>query len=267
MTTLFKDSKMRRNFQYFIVLLFFSSCGAGRSLTYFGNLKESETYTSTITNRVEPVIQPDDLLSITLSSLNPESNVLFNNGLLQAPGGGGSAGSGEKLNEGYLVDKTGSINYPVLGTLKIAGLTKTEAIQLLTTKISQYVKNPIINIRFLNFKVTVVGEVNHPATIDVRTERINIVEALGLAGDMTIYGKRTNVLIIREKNGVRNTARIDLSNKESLNSPYYYLQQNDIVYVEAEKAKGLQASSSNYYLPVIATIASLISVLSFIVFR
>lgn len=186
---------------------------------------------------------------------------------MQAPGGGGSAGSGEKLNEGYLVDKTGSINYPVLGTLKIAGLTKTEAVQLLTTKISQYVKNPIINIRFLNFKVTVVGEVNHPATLDVRTERINIVEALGLAGDMTVYGKRTNVLIIREKNGVRNTARIDLSKKASLSSPYYYLQQNDIVYVEAEKAKGLQASSSNYYLPIVATVASIVSVLSYLILR
>ena len=253
---------MQRNFQYFIVLLFFTACGSGRNLVYFGNLKETETYTSTITNKVEAVIQPDDLLSITLSSLNPESNVLFNNGLLQTPGG--SAGSGEKLNEGYLVDKAGTINYPVLGSLKIAGLTKTEATQLLTTKISQYVKNPIINIRFLNFKITVVGEVNHPTTLTVPTERINIVEALGLAGDMTVYGKRTNVLIIREKNGIRNTARIDLTNKESLNSPYFYLQQNDIVYIEPEKTRILQANPANYYLPLIGSVASILSVLYFV---
>lgn len=263
MLTLSNVSKMQRNFQYFIALLFFTSCGTGRNITYFSDLKESETYTSTISNKVDPVIQPDDLLSITLSSLNPESNVLFNNGILQGAGNSNSAGSGERLNEGYLVDKSGTINFPVLGTLKLAGLTKAEATQLLTTKITQYVKNPIINIRFLNFKVTVVGEVNRPATISVPTERINVVEALGLAGDMTIYGKRTNVLIIREKDGVRNTARINLSNKASLNSPYYYLQQNDIVYVEAEKAKALQASSTNYYLPLVSAVASIVSVLLF----
>ncbi len=264
MPSLLNASKMQRNFQYFIVLLFFTSCGASKNLVYFSNLQETENYTSPIKNAVDPIIQPDDLLSITLSSLNPESNVLFNNGVLQTPGGTGSAGSGEKLNEGYLVDKQGTINYPVLGNLKLAGLSKTEATRLLTTKIGQYVKNPIINIRFLNFKITVVGEVNSPATINVPTERINIVEALGLAGDITVYGKKKNVLIIRERNGVRNTVRIDLTDKESLNSPYYYLQQNDIVYVEPEKARGLQASSTNFYLPIIATVASIISVLFFV---
>src|SRR5688572_19522087 len=124
----------------------------------------------------------------------------------------------------------------------------------MTNEIKAHVKNPIVNIRFLNFKVTVIGEVNAPATFTVDTEKINVLEALGLAGDMTAFGKRDNVLIIREKEGVRSTARINLNNKDVLNSPFFYLQQNDIVYVEPEnKSKVAETRPGNRFIPIWAT--------------
>ena len=164
-----------------------------------------------------------------------------------------------KINEGYQVDKNGEINFPVMGKVKLADLTMEQATEKMTTQIKQYVKNPIVNIRFMNFKVTVIGEVNRPASFTIPSERINILEALGLAGDMTTFGRRENVLILREKNGVRTTARINLNNKEVLNSPFFYLQQNDIVYVEPDNREKLsQTNLVNRYIPVfVATITAL----------
>lgn len=219
-----------------------SACTSSRNLVYFSDLDNPGT--GPIQNRANPKIQPDDVLSITVSSLSPESNALYNNGVLPQANlatGSMSAAPG-KANEGYLVDKDGFINFPVLGNVKLAGLTKEEATAKLTSEISRDVKKPIINIRFLNFKVTVIGEVSKPSTFTIPTENINILEALALAGDLTPYGKRENILVIREKDGVRTTTRINLNNKSTLDSPYYYLQQNDIVYVEPDKNKEAQIS-------------------------
>jgi polysaccharide export outer membrane protein len=242
-----------------------TSCSSSRNLVYFSDLTNNSEYKASIENNIEPEIQPNDILSIKVSSLNPESNTLFNNGTIQTPGTANIILNGDNaLNEGYVVDQTGAINFPVLGKVQLAGLTREKAIDKMTTEIRKSVKSPIVSIRYLNFKVTVIGEVNKPSTFTVATERINILEALGLAGDMTPYGKRENVLLIREKNGVRSTTRLNLNNKEVLNSPYFYLQQNDVVYVEPDKIKQIQASTNTRDLTV-ASIA--VSVLVAIIFN
>lgn len=255
----------RRNYQVvcsLLVLSLITSC-SNRNLVYFSDLPASSSYEVPVKNYMHPKIQPDDILSITVSSLNPESNVLFNNVILPQTTGGTANVIANKVNEGYLVDKDGSINFPVIGKVLLAGLTKEEAVEKMTNEVKAHVKNPIVNVRFVNFKVTVVGEVNLPSTFTVATEKINVIEALGLAGDMTAYGKRENVLIIREKEGVRSATRINLNNKDVLNSPYFYLQQNDIVYVEPDnRAKVAQTNPNNRFIPIWA---SLITATGFVI--
>jgi polysaccharide biosynthesis/export protein len=245
-----------------LVLTLAASC-SNRNLVYFSNLSNSAPEQSVIKNYEQPKIQAGDVLSVTVSSLNPESNVLFNNVILPATTNGTGGVIASKVNEGYLVDKSGAINFPVIGKITVAGLTKEQAVEKMTTEIKAHVKNPIVNVRFINFKVTVIGEVNSPSTFIVTNEKINVLEALGLAGDMTAFGKRENVLIIREKDGVRSTARINLNNKDVLNSPYFYLQQNDIVYVEPEnRTKVEQTNPNNRFIPIWA---SLITATGFVI--
>ena len=241
------------------VLLLLGACRSSRNLVYFSDLKSEVTALEPADYTNEPRIQPNDLLNISLSSLSPESNVLFNSGVLLPAGGvAGNTASLLKINEGYSVDRNGEINFPVMGKVRLGGLTKKEATEKMTREFTRYVKNPIVNILFLNFKVTVIGEVNHPASFTVPSERINILEALGLAGDMTTFGRRENVLLLRDKNGVRSAIRLNLNDKAVLNSPYFYLQQNDIVYVEPDNhTKVAQTAAFNRYIPiVVATITA-----------
>ena len=260
-----KEQFTTNRFLIFFILLLLNACGPSRNITYFSNLKDAGNINEPIKNRADPRIQSDDLLSITVSSLNPEANLLFNSGVLQSTGSGASAApAGNKLNEGYLVDKNGAINFPVLGSIKLAGLTKEQATDKMTVEIKQHIKDPIVNIRFLNFRITVIGEVNRPSTFTVPTERVNLVEALALAGDMTTFGKRENILIIRESDGIRSTTRVNLNDKAIFDSPYYYLQQNDIMYVEPAKIKQLQGGSGSFYLGIASASLSIISL--FIIF-
>lgn len=242
---------------FFVALL---SCGPSRNLVYLDDLGKSTEYKTPIENSSLTRIQTDDLLSISVSSLNQGSNILFNSGVLPQDGGA-DASAINRASEGYMVDKSGFVNLPVIGKIKLAGLSREEATELLTNRLNEYLKNPIVNIRFLNFKVTVIGEVNNPSSFTIPTEKINVLEALGLAGDMTAFGKRDNVLIIREKEGVRSATRINLNNKEVLNSPYFYLQQNDIVYVEPEnRTKVAQTSANNRYIPIVVAAITAIAI-------
>jgi polysaccharide export outer membrane protein len=245
----------------FLFLIFFCSCAPTRNLVYFKDIQNDKGFLEEIKNKIEPVIQPNDLLEITVISLNAESNILFNSGVLPTIGSAGGAAAPGKVNEGYLVAANGTINFPVLGSVKLVGLTKEEATSKLTAEIRNHVKNPIVNMRFLNFRITVLGEVNRPSTFVVPSERINLIEALGQAGDMTAYGKRENVLIIREKNGVRSINRINMASKDAFNSPYFYLQQNDVVYVEPVKIKGLQTGSSSFYIPLVSAAISIVGII------
>lgn len=243
-----KKNNLKISLHIFAVVIVLSTSCTQRNLVYFSDMQSSGNE-SPIRNYAQPVIQPDDILSVTVSSLNPESNVLFNNVILPNTANSGQVIATTKVNEGYLVDKAGFINFPVIGKVMLAGLTKEQAVEKMTNEIKVHVKSPIVNVRFLNFKVTVIGEVNKPNTFTIDTEKISVLEALGLAGDMTAYGKRENVLIIREQQGVRRTTRINLNNKDVLNSPYYYLQQNDIIYVEpSNREKTAETKVGNKYI-------------------
>jgi polysaccharide export outer membrane protein len=259
-----KNVNMKHKSLLFLIFLAFNACGPSRNITYFSNINAAGETNEKIENKIDPQIQPDDLLSINVSSLSPEANLLFNNGVMQAGGTAGGAPTVSKNSDGYLVDKSGAINFPVLGSVKLSGLTKEQAADKMKTEIKRHVKDPIVNVRFLNFKVTVIGEVGRPSNFTVPTDRLNLIEALGLAGDMTVYGRRDNVLIIREKDGMRSTVRVNLNDKNVLNSPYFYLQQNDVVYVEAVKLKKLQSGSGTFYLGLVSASVAILSL--FVIF-
>ena len=162
---------------------------------------------------------------------------------------------------GYLVDVTGAIELPLIGTLNVGGLTTMEAKELIKKKVADYLKEPTVNVRFLNYKVSVLGEVLHPSVYVIPNETITLPEALGLAGDMTIYGKRENVLVIRDENGKKIFGRVNLTTRDVYNSPYYYLHENDIVYVEPGKGRIAQTDKIYQLLPVVLSALSLISVI------
>jgi polysaccharide export outer membrane protein len=157
----------------------------------------------------------------------------------------------------YLVNAEGYIEFPVLGKLKVGGLSRSEVIKMLQDKISVYIKNPMINFRIMNFKVSVQGEVTAPGTYTVDSERITLIEALSKAKDLTIYGKRNNILIIREINGVKSYNRIDITKADFIDSPFYYLAQNDVVYVEPNKNK-INGAAIGPNTGVIISISSLL---------
>lgn len=253
-----------KNILFTIVIVSSFSCSK-RNLVYFSDLDPEAGASFPITSKSEPRIQADDLLSITVTSLNPESNMLFNAGVI-IPAEGNNTTISAPINENYLVDKDGYINYPVIGQIKLEGYTKQEAVIRMVDLLDEYVKDPIINIRFMNFKVTVIGEVQQPNSFVIPTEKITVLEALGLAGDMTAYGKRENVLIIREKDGIRTANRLNLNNKDVLNSEFFYLQQNDIIYVEPYKTKAIQADNNPRTFALISSGLTL-AVILFLNFR
>ncbi|MFB5944281.1 polysaccharide biosynthesis/export family protein [Albibacterium profundi] len=248
-------------------LLLFSSCAEQRNLVYFDDIQQSDAYTQAITNAHEPKIQVGDIMSITVSTLDPTSNALFNTGaVIQGQNtqlsSSNAAGSTNLGKEGYLVGNDGNINFPVVGKIQLKGLTLTEAHEKMRDEISKYVKDPIVNVRYLNFKVTVIGEVTRPTTFTVANEQINVLEALGRAGDMTPFGMRENVLVIRETDGKRQMARLNLNSSSVFQSPYFYLQQNDIVYVEPSEMKGKQANRNPNSVPIIMGVLSIITIIA-----
>jgi polysaccharide export outer membrane protein len=243
---------MKYNFLCLALLLFIGSCNSSKNLAYFGDMEEQGLYKEKITNSSVPRIQPDDILSISISSLNPEANAMFNREAASytsiSSRSNVSSNYSRSGDEGYLVDNEGFVDFPVLGKVKLAGLTKQEAKTLLYRELQDYLKEPTVNIRFLNFRVTVIGEVKNPATFTIPSEKVNILEALGMAGDMTAFGRRENVLLIREEGGVRTMTRLNLKSIETLKSPFFYLQQNDVVYVEPNKVKNTQSTIDTRYI-------------------
>ncbi|WP_114751709.1 polysaccharide biosynthesis/export family protein [Pleomorphovibrio marinus] len=259
---------MRRFFNILLILTAIVGCSK-RNLVYFSDIDVDSQYSVEIPDISKPKIQKNDILRITVSSLSPESNLLFNLGVVNPrennnpPQLANTNPQAQVPMDGYLVDGNGEINFPVLGKIKLEGLTKEEAIEELTFLLREHVKDPIVNMRFMNFRVTVIGEVNSPSSFIVNSDQVSVLEALGLAGDMTEFGKRENVLIIRENNGVRQATRLDLNKKDFLNSEYYYLRQNDVVYVEPDKMKAIRAGTNQRNLTILSVVASLTTALLF----
>ncbi|MCA5004102.1 polysaccharide biosynthesis/export family protein [Sphingobacterium bovistauri] len=218
---------MKRILYLVILILVLGSCASRREVVY---LQDSNVVPENIYIKYAPKIQQEDLLTITVSAADLKAVLPFNQ---LNPYQVQSANSTDfAFKPTYLVDNNGEIDFPVIGKLKLGGLSRLEATQVLKTQLTEYIVNPGVNITFANFKITVLGEVNKPGTYNLSQERVTILEALGLAGDMTIKGVRNNVLLVREKNGEKEMHRLNLLTDSIVNSPYFYLAQNDVVYVE-----------------------------------
>ncbi|MBS1921516.1 MAG: polysaccharide biosynthesis/export family protein [Bacteroidetes bacterium] len=240
------------------IVVFMTSCVNTRKATYFDGLKDGIITSNT--QVPETVIEKNDLLSISVSSLNQEASAIFN-----TPNVYSYNLNGITTNSlmGYLVSNDGTIQFPLLGSLKASGLTEAQLKEMITKKLvdQKLLTDPIVTVRFLNFRVTVLGEVSHPTVLSVPNEKISLLEAIGLAGDLTIYARRDNVLVLREnENGDKVIKRIDLNSTELLSSPYYYLKSNDIVYVEPNKSKVASAGRGQQWIPALLSGLSLVAI-------
>lgn len=252
--------KMKKIFAPLAVLLLaliLDSCASSKNVPYFQN---SDFYDGSQSAYLyDARIMPKDQLTITVSTIIPQAAVPYN---LTAPTGSGSGGGLQT----YLVDNQGYITFPVIGKIKVSGLTKSEAEELLLSKIKPYMnedENPIVTVRLSSYSITVLGEVGSAGTFQVSREKINILEALAQAGDLTIYGKRDRVFLIREDaTGKKEFHRLNLNDANILDSPYYYLQQNDIIYVEPSKVK-LRNADIQSTMVWVSVVSSLMSITAF----
>jgi polysaccharide export outer membrane protein len=240
-------------FCLFVFILF--SCKTRENLVYFqvgvaDSLNFNKNYT--------PFIKTDDFLSVTVScddmeaampfNLPVSGNQNFNNGYL----------IGNPAPFGYLVDENGEIKLPIIGTIKVAGLSRMQAVALVENRLKEYLKNPVVQIQIQNYKITVLGEVKNPGTFKIPNERITLLEAIGLAGDLKPTGVRKNVLVVRDVNGVKYEYRVDLTKKEVFKSPVYYLTQNDVVYIEPNPTARYESTLVGRTASIIISVTSLI---------
>lgn len=210
-------------------------------------------------------MQPADLLSITVSSIDPNAVAIFNLPATSFLRPGQTELTTTPVLQSYLVDANGCIDFPVVGRIKVAGLTRMELTDMLKDKISQYVKEPLVNVQILNFKVSVLGEVNAPGAKGISNDRVTILDAITMANDLNIYGNRKNVLLIREINGKKEFHRFDLTSSDIFTSPYFYLKQNDVIYVEPNKARqnaSKQDSQKQFNISLASTVAGVISTIA-----
>ncbi|MEI7734818.1 MAG: polysaccharide biosynthesis/export family protein [Ferruginibacter sp.] len=233
-----------------VCLLLCASCTTSNKVAYFQNAQDT-TYRQKI-GIIEAPFQQGDIIDIVISSRSREASADFN----KAP-------TADAKSTGYLVNRDGEIEIPSLGILKVAGLTKKQLKDNITNQIlsKKLLVDPLIEIRFLNFEITVLGEVGHPSVITVPSEQISLVKALALAGDLTIYGKRENILLVREEDGIRKTRHIDINSSDFLNSEFYYLKPNDLVYVEPNKDRVALSGRKQQVLPLAFTGLSFLFVL------
>lgn len=253
-------------FVYVVIIAGMSSCVSPKSIVYFQG-DSTRYYSQEIKDTYIPKIQPSDILSIIVGSLNTEANEVFNtpNQFTTASTNYSNYGGPRVQPLGYLVDRDGNIEIPLLGKLRIAGMRTDEAADTIRLKLQNYLKEPSVIVRNLNFKVSVLGEVKMPGVYVIPDEKITLPEVLSLAGDLTIYGSRNNVMIVREENGKREYARLDLTSRELFNSPYYYLHKNDLIYIEPVKARMLDTDSRIRTVPLIVTIVGGISTLGILI--
>ena len=259
----------KRNLWLLLLPFLLTACQSYKKVPYFQNVE--------VVNEVEQLeklydakIMPKDLLTIVVSCTNPELAIPFNLTVASNAGIAVSTSSyvtTQPVLQPYLVDNDGNINFPVLGELKLGGLTKREAEQLIIDKLKPYMKEtPIVTVRMVNYKISVIGEVTRPGTFTISNEKVNLLEALAMAGDMTVYGLRDNVKLIREDaNGKQQIVALDLNKAETILSPYYWLQQNDIVYVTPNKAKARNSDVGNSTSLWFSATSILVSVVSLLV--
>ena len=244
------------------IIFFFSSCVSKKKIVYFQNdIIEQEE----VSNSYRTVLKPDDLLRITVSSADFDASKPFNLPAVSFTSTTDRIASTPQ-QQTYLIDNQGFIDFPVIGRIKIGGLTRSEAIDFLKNKLDpDYIKNPNINIRIANYSVTILGDVNRPGTYTIPNERITILEAIGLAGDIRITGKRETIKVFREVDGKKIEYTVDLRSNKIFTSPVYYLQQNDLVYIEPNRASS-QDAAFNRNTGLIVSVSGLLIALANLIF-
>lgn len=252
----------RRFFALGVVIIMMTSCVSKRKITRF---QYDSINQSMVSNDYKTIFKPDDLLQITISAQDLKSVVPFNLPAVNFSATTGRAVA-QPLQQQYLVDSKGRIDFPILGMIEVGGRSREEVIAEFKKKLDpDYVKNPTINILISNFSITVTGDVQRPGTFTIPNERITLLEALGLAGDINISGKRDNILILREELGKKKTYRVNLLSNELFTSPVYYLQQNDMVYIEPNNAKAQSAAfnqNTGLWVSIGSILISLMAVLT-----
>jgi len=231
---------------FFIYLVLLTSCTSYKSLVNF-NQSYAPAQPATITNYTPIKLEPNDILQIDVKSLESESVSIL----------------ASKENENYLIGEDGTIDFPLVGEVSLKGMSIAEAKITLVEELNKYyVKPPIVNIRLLNFRINVNGEVGGPGSFIIEDERVSLIDAITLAGDFTVYSRRDSILIIREQDDIRSFAYVDFNSFEVLNSPYFYLKQNDVVYVQPTKSKlGTVRDNQTKILPYISVGVSLLLLL------
>lgn len=264
---IYQEMKRLLYFNFFVALcLILGSCGSSKNIAYFKNA-DSLRYAAS-KGLFDAKIMPKDLLTITVSTTNPKAATPFNLSVTNTLNSTGLLNSGAGSLQTYLVDNEGYINFPVVGRLNVGGMTKRQCEDYICSKIAPYMaatENPIVTVKMASFKVSVSGEVKSPGIFYVDQEKINVLEALARAGDLTIYGRRENVLLIREDDkGNKTFHRLNLNDANLINSDYYYLQQNDILYVEPNSVQAKNStigSSITIWFSVVSILTSIASLM------
>lgn len=254
---------MKKIYLVAMVAMLLASCSSPKNVAYIQNSDSIDYSRSEVL--YDARIMPKDILTITVNTVNPEASAPFNLFVSSELSANRSIGAQRSLQT-YLVDNKGCIEFPVIGTIKVGGLTKSACEKLIHDKIQRFMnaeENPIVTVRMSNYKISVLGEVNRPGMFTVSNEKINIFEALAQAGDLTIYGVRDRVKLIREnEKGHKDVYTLNLNDAEIINSPYYYLQQNDVIYVEPNKVKAKNSAigqSTTIWISIAGALVSLAS--------
>lgn len=248
------------------VLFSLFSCKTTQHLTYFENADSIKTSMKNVDYALKLV--PFDELQIIVNSLVPEATAAYNLPLINPARRGSIVAPNQEAMQTYQIDKDGDILFPVLGKIHVAGMSTKELTDMLTKEIAKEVEDPLVKVNLLNFRVNVLGEVYSPGAKSVSKERYTVLEAIADAGDLTLYGQRENILLIREEDGVRTFHRLNIKDANIVNSPYFYLQQNDVIYVEPNKVRSSNSeynSNNSFKVSVVSTIVSALSVIASLV--
>lgn len=254
----------------FLFSLFLAGCDASKEILYLQDIQANTSHA--ISKNNDLTIQPRDMLSIVVSSKDPELSALFNLPRITYEAGAALNNTSNNRISGYTVDAEGNIDFPNVGLIRIAGLTRNQVAEVIKRKLTEreFLKDAVVTVDYMNLRYSVMGEVTKPGNFNIDRDQITLLEALSKAGDLTIYGKRDRVFVIREENGQRNTYQLDLRSTKLFDSPAYYIRQNDLVYVEPNKVRAGQSTINANNVKSVSlwtSIASLLTSISVLIFK
>ena len=257
---------MKKILHFFVLsqcLCLLAGCVTQKQMTYLHNADESvmNTVNATFEAKSEPIIRPGDAITIFVSALDQEAVVPYNLPTVAFSAPGVTQVQTTPMLQYYTVDTQGNVELPVLGKVQVAGLTRSEVQNAIKQRLESQVLNPMVHVNLIGAKVSVLGEVNRPGHVSLGNGRLTILDALAAVGDLTVYGRRDNVLITREVDGKLQTARVNLRDAELYSSPYYYLQQNDVIYVSPNKVRAISSTNAGLWLSMVSTVASAATVI------